>query len=179
MKALAILALCAPAIAAADGLGSWKAAAWMHYEVSAVHGVDRTGEAEPPAELVLAGARVHAIAGKNRTVGVHLAFDFAFGSTLRGAGFAYDVALLPLGIGVRIGTTGVLALGTGFQASGAVGTLDDAVALPVEAIAELGGGRYPDLTSGNGSFVGGAYRELAGTRFAGLVVGYGLDLATR
>lgn len=225
MRALALLALCVPTLAEADGLGSWKAAAWMHYELSAVHGVDRTGEAEPPSELVLAGARLHAIAGKNRTIGVHLAFDFAFGSTLRGAGFAYDVALLPLGIGVRIGTTGVLALGTGFQASGAVGTLDDAVALPVEAIAELGGGRlrvlarvraswiagadgrqsgapsatfadeldamlalrigrhydegYPDLTSGNGYFIGAAYRELAGTRFAGLVVGYGLDLATR
>lgn len=222
MKALALLALCAPTLARAESL---QGAAWMHYELSAVHGVERGRDAALPEELVLAGARVHGLVGK-ATVGYHLGFDFAFGSTLRGAGFTYDVALFPFGIGLRVGSTGVLAIGAGFQAFGAVGTLDDAVAVPVEASAELGGGRlrvlarvraawiagadgrqggapsatfadeldamiglrighhyeeegYPDFSSGNGYFAGVAYRELAGTRFAGLVFGYSVDMGTR
>jgi hypothetical protein len=31
--------------------------------------------------------------------------------------------------------------------------------------------------SGNGYFVGASYREQAGTRFAGLTIGYSIDLA--
>lgn len=222
MKAVIVAALCVPAIAEARPFSEWQGAAWMHYELSGLHGVEDTSDGGPPEELVLAGARVHAIVGTNRTVGYHVAFDFAFGSTLRGAGFAYDVALFPVGIGVRVGSTGVLALGAGFEAFGAVGTLDDAVALPLEANLELGGGRvrllararaswiagadsrqsgapsiafadeldamiglrighhYEDhgFPTGNGYFIGAAYRELAGTRFAGLVIGYALDMAT-
>lgn len=219
MRALLLALLLVPAIAEARPFDDWHGAAWMHYELSGLHAVERAG---PPDELVLGGARVHAIVGTNRTVGYHLAFDFAFGSTLRGAGFAYDVALFPVGIGLRLGRTGVVALGAGFQAFGAVGTLDDAVALPLEANLELGSGRvrllararvswiagadvrqsaapsapfadeldamigvrvghhYEDhgFPTGNGYFIGAAYREIADTRFAGLVIGYGLDMAT-
>lgn len=216
MKAIAILVLVtATARAAPEGV------AWMHYELTGLHAVDHETAARPPEELVLAGARVHALVGGSR-FGFHLGFDFAFGSSLRGAGFAYDVALLPLGLGMRVGRTGAIAIGAGFQAMGAVGTLDDMVALPLEASAELGGGRVrllarariawiagaegrqggaPSLAftdeldamigvrighaygelgfpTGNGYFAGLAYRELAGTRFGGLVFGYSVDMGT-
>ncbi len=203
-----------------DSTGGVRGVAWMHYELSAVHGVQAPADAMAPQTLALGGARVHGVLGKGR-VGYHLGFDFAFGSTVGRAGFAYDVALFPLGIGLRLGRTGVLALGVGGQASGAVGAIDDALAVPVEALLEAGGGlrllvraraawlvgadgrqrgapsatfadeiegmlalrvghAYKDfgLPSGNGYFVGAAFRELAGTRFAGLVIGYSVDLAT-
>ncbi len=35
-----------------------------------------------------------------------------------------------------------------------------------------------NLESGNGYFLGAAYREMAGTRFVGLVIGYSIDAAT-
>jgi hypothetical protein len=222
MRAVVIAALLVPAIAEARPFSDWQGAAWAHYELSGLHDVDDTQGERPADDLVLAGARVHATVGHSETIGYHVGFDFAFGSTLRGAGFAYDVALFPVGVGVRVGRTGVLALGTGVAFSGAVSTIDDAVAMPLEAIAELGGGRLrlvararaswilgaPNRQSaapsapfadeldamiglrighhyeehgfptGNGYFIGAAYRELAGTRFAGLVIGYGLDMAT-
>ena len=42
------------------------------------------------------------------------------------------------------------------------------------------GHHYEDygFPSGNGYFVGAGYRELAGTRYVGAVVGYSIDLAT-
>nr|HEX4317465.1 hypothetical protein [Kofleriaceae bacterium] len=42
------------------------------------------------------------------------------------------------------------------------------------------GHRYREwgFPSGNGYFVGGEYRELAGERFAGVIFGYAIDLAT-
>ncbi|MDB4954100.1 MAG: alpha/beta hydrolase fold protein [Myxococcales bacterium] len=208
-------------LAAADRFGDVNGGAWLHYELSGVHDVDRRMTEAKSSELVLAGVRLHGFIG-NARVGLHLGLDLAAGSTLRAGGFAYDVALLPLGVAVRLGTTSVIALGTGIGASGAIGTLDDAVTLPVEATAELGGGRIRVLArarasfvagapgrqdgapttrladeldatlglrighhyesfgfpSGNGYFVGASYRELMGARFAGLVIGYSIDLAT-
>lgn len=197
--------------------------AWLHYELQGLHAIEDAGAmapATPPRELVLAGARLHGFFGGR--VAYHVGLDLAAGGTIRDGGFAYDVALFPLGVALRLGRTGVIALGTGVSASGATGTLDDAVTLPVELTAELGGGRvrvllraraayvagadsrqtaapsttladeleatlglrighhYEDFgfPSGNGYFAGVAYRELAGTRFAGLVIGYSIDGAT-
>ncbi len=221
--ALVISVLCMPALAEARPFSEWQGAAWAHYELTGLHDVEDTKGDSAADDLVLAGVRLHAIVGHGETVGYHVALDFAFGSTLNGTGFAYDVALLPIGIGVRVGRTGVLALGTGFAASGATSTIDDAVAVPLELSAELGGGRlrlvararaswiagagsrqsaapsapfadeldamlglrighhYEEhgFPTGNGYFIGAAYRELAGTRFAGLVIGYELDMATK
>ncbi len=195
--------------------------AWLHYELSVVHDVDDRGTQPALHELVLAGARLHGFVGENPTVNYHVGLDLAAGSTLRGAGFAYDVALFPLGVGVRVGDTGVIALGGGVGAMGAVGTLDDAVTFPVELNAELGSGwrvlarvrtawvagapgrhdgspsapfadeldatlglrlghHYTDYgyPTGNGYFIGASYRELAGARFVGAVIGHSIDLAT-
>ena len=192
--------------------------AFMHYELT---GVTRTDEGGAPRDLVLAGARLHGFVGGGKTIGLHAGIDLAAGSTLRGAGFAYDVALLPLGIAVRFGRTSFLALGTGVGAMGAVGTLDDAVTLPLEATLEAGAswrvlararasyvrgadGRHdgaPSLPfadeldamlalrvgqhyeeygypSGNGYFVGVAYRERLGDHWIGATIGYSIDLGT-
>ena len=222
MKALILAALCVPVNADARPFSEWQGAAWLHYEVSGLHDVEDTKGDSPANDLWLAGVRVHAVLGQSETVGYHVGFDFAFGATVHGAGFAYDVAVFPVGVGVRVGRTGVIALGAGFQAMGATSTIDDAVALPLEASAELGGGRLrlvararaswiagadgrqsaaPSIAfadeldamiglrighhyeqhgfpTGNGYFIGATYRELAGTRFAGVVLGYALDMAT-
>lgn len=199
--------------------------AWLHYELTGLTVVDddaREGAAEPGArELVLAGVRLHGFLSTNASVAYHVGLDLAAGGTIRGGGFAYDVALFPIGVVVRAGKTSIVGLGAGVGAIGATGTLDDAVTLPVEAVAEIGGGRVrllararaayvagadgrqqgaPSLAfadeldamlglrigrhhddfgfpTGNGYFVGASYRELAGARFAGLTIGYSIDLA--
>jgi hypothetical protein len=223
VKAAAVLlAMCG--VARADRWSRYEHAqggAWLHYEVSAITDVDDTRQTTAPHQLVLAGARLHGFVGEGKTIGFHAGIDLAAGSTIGGGGFAYDVALFPLGVGVRVGKTGVVALGTGVGAMGAIGTLDDAVTLPVELNAELGGGRVrvlararasyiagaPDrhdgapsipfadeldaqlglrighryneyVPSGNGYFAGVAYREMMGARYAGIVIGYSIDLAT-
>ena len=183
--------------------------AWLHYELTDWHDVQDTGL--PSArqgfdDLVLAGARLHGFVGGGR-VGYHAGIDLAAGSTISRGGFAYDVALFPLGIGVRFGET----------------SIDDAVTLPLEVNAELGGGPVRVLTRarasyvagasgrhdgapslpfadeldaqlgvrvgahghadgfpwGNGYFIGAAYREMAGSRYLGVVIGYSIDIATR
>jgi len=194
-------------------------AAILHYELSEAHALDTPGAA--PKDLVLAGVRLHGALGKD-TLAYHVGLDLAAGATLRGSGFAYDVALFPIGVAARLSDTSLVALGAGVGAMGAVGTLDDAATFPIEVIAELGGGRVRVLArartafvsgaagrasgaphapfgdeldatlgvrvgrhddehgirSGNGYFVGATYRELEGTRFAGFVIGYAIDLAT-
>ncbi len=195
---------------------------WLHYELADVHDVQDSEPGAHVSDVLLAGVRLHALLGFNPRVGYHVGIDLAAGSTLGRAGFAYDVALFPLGIGVRLGPTSFVAFGAGVGAMGAVGTLDDAATLPLEATAELGGGRlrvlararasyvagapgrhdgapsiafadelegllgvrvghhYEDwgFPSGNGYFVGVAYRELAGSRYVGLAIGYSIDGAT-
>jgi hypothetical protein len=81
-------------------------------------------------ELVLARARQHGFLGEGASVAYHIGLDLFAGGTLRGGGFAYDVALFPLGVVVRFGRTSIVGAATG--------TLDDAVALPLEALAEVG-----------------------------------------
>jgi len=192
--------------------------AFMHYELT---GVTRTDAYDSPRDLVLAGARLHGFVGGGKTIGLHAGIDLAAGSTIRGGGFAYDVALLPVGVAVRFWRTSFLALGTGVGAMGAIGTIDDAVTLPVEATLEAGSGirvlararaswiagadgrhdgapslafadeldamlalrighHYEDFgfPSGNGYFVGVAYRELLGAHWVGATIGYSIDLGT-
>lgn len=212
----------ASAPAAAQRPRRVQGGAFLHYELSGVTALAEDGAPTPrPRELVLAGARLHGFLAKNATVAYHVGLDLAFGSSVRGAGFAYDVALFPVGVVVRLGETSLVGLGAGVGALGAVGTLDDAVTFPLEAVAELGGGRvrllargrvayvtaaaarqdgapavpfadeldamvglrlgrhYRDFgfPTGNGYFLGAAYRELAGTRFVGITLGYSIDLA--
>jgi hypothetical protein len=221
---LALLALCG--VAHADRwsrLQRLQGNAWLHYELSWVHDVDDTHGAPRATDLILAGARLHGFVGEGANIGYHAGIDLEGGATIHGAGFAYDVALFPIGIGVRLGETNVIAIGTGIEAMGAMHTLDDAVLIPVEAVAELGGGRARilararaawvtgapsrhdgapslafadeleatlgvrlghhyddyDFPTGNGYFAGATYRELLGTRFVGLVIGYSIDLGTQ
>jgi hypothetical protein len=111
-----------------------QGAAYLHYEITSATKVDAH---DSPRDLVLAGARLHGLWG--RTIAYHIGFDLAAGSTLRDAGFAYDVAVFPAGVAVRFGQSSFVALGLGIGALGAVGTLDDAVTFPSEATLEWGG----------------------------------------
>lgn len=223
MRAAILVVLVTAGVADARPFGELQGGSWLHYELTGLHAIeDVRGEAKAQ-DLVLAGFRLHGFAGMSSAVGYHVGIDLAAGGTLDAGGFAYDVALFPAGISVRFGRTGVVALGAGVGASGATGTLDDAVTLPLELNAELGGGRlrllarvrtsyvagaesrqsaapsipfadeldatlglrigrhYEDwgIPSGNGYFIGAAYRELAGTRYLGLVLGYSIDGATK
>jgi len=126
--------------------------AWLHYELTGV----TDNDAAQPHELVLAGARLHGYIGPWEHFGFHAGIDLAAGSTLRGAGFAYDVALFPLGLALKLGGTSFITLGTGVGAMGAVGRLDDAVTLPIELDFELGGGDIRLLGRGRASYVAGA-----------------------
>jgi len=138
-RALLVVALagCASMAKHRDMAERLQGGAYLHYELTSATKVDAF---DSPRDLVLAGARLHGFVGGGKTVGLHAGIDLAAGSTLRGAGFAYDVALFPLGVAVRFGRTSFFALGTGVGAMGAVGTIDDAVTLPVEATLEAGGG---------------------------------------
>jgi len=126
--------------------------AYLHYELASSTKVDAF---ENPRDLVLAGARLHGFVSLNKSVAYHGGIDLAAGSTLRGAGFAYDVALFPVGVAVRFGQSSFLALGTGVGAMGAVGTIDDAVTFPVEATLEAGG-RVRLLARARAAWVRGA-----------------------
>jgi len=222
MRAVVILVLLATRVASARPFDDFEGGGWLHYELTGLHGLENVRGSAGAQELVLAGFRLHGFVGTGSTIGFHVGLDAAAGGALDAGGFAYDVALFPVGIAARFGRTGVITLGAGVGASGATGALDDAVTLPLELDAELGGGRlrllarvrtsyvagadsrqsaapslpfadeldatvglrvgrhYEDhgFPSGNGYFVGVAYRELAGTRFAGLVIGYSIDIAT-
>jgi hypothetical protein len=155
---------CLPAACARmrDGHGN----AWAHHELTVVHDVDppapTTAPAPAPApspprfsELILAGTRVHALLG-TRHVGYHIGADFALGSTLRAGGFAYDLALFPVGVGLRLGAASALMLGAGIGATGAVGTLDDAITFPIELTGEFDAGRARLLARGRITYLAGA-----------------------
>jgi hypothetical protein len=152
---VALLALCGDA--AADNTGEvadrwrrrkerYQGGAWLHYELTGLSAVDRE-PAQPADDLVLAGARLHGFLGTNASIAYHIGADLAFGSTTRDAGFAYDVALFPVGILVRAGKTSIVGFGAGIGGMGAVGTLDDALTLPVEMTAEVGIGRRVRILS--------------------------------
>jgi hypothetical protein len=142
-------------VATAGELEGANGGAWLHYELSGLHDVDSRMTQTKPSELVLVGVRLHGFVGVER-FGYHIGLDLAAGSTVRAGGFAYDVALFPVGIALRLGTTSIVAIGAGVGASGAVGTLDDAATFPIEANLELGGGRVRLLARARAISVSGA-----------------------
>ena len=117
---------------------------FLHYEVSALHAVDDDPARMPGAreadDQLLAGVRMGAVLGAGAHVGYHIAIDLLAGSTLDQRGFAYDVAVMPVGIATRFGATGLIAVATGIGANGAVNTVDDAAIVPVQTTLELGRG---------------------------------------
>ncbi len=219
MRALLVLVLLA-GVAHAE----IKGGSFLHYEVSGLTVVDEQVDrpAGPVAkELYLGGARLHGFIAANHSVAYHTGLDILVGGTSRPGGFAYDLALFPVGTIVRFGATSIVGVGIGVGFSGATGALDDAVTMPVEVILEVGrkhrllararfsyvagadsrqsaapsipfadeldatlgvrlGRKYDrfGLHSGNGYFLGVSYREVAGMRFAGVTLGYSIDLAT-
>ncbi|MGE0399278.1 MAG: hypothetical protein AB7T06_21380 [Kofleriaceae bacterium] len=123
---------------------------WMHYELSGLHAIDESMTSS--TELVLAGARVGGFIGKKR-VAYAASFDFAFGSTIGKSGFMYELGLLPIGMALRPSERSVIAFATGIAGTGAVGTLDDAVALPLELTAETTLGPLRLLARARASFL--------------------------
>ena len=160
MKALLVLCMMT-GVARADWLDT-KGNAWLHYELSGVHDVDSP---QHPRELILAGARLHGLAG-GKYFGYSAGLDLAAGSTLRGAGLAYDVALLPAGVGLRLGEKSFVAFAFGIGAMGAVGQLDDAVTFPLDLTLELDGGPVRLLARGRATYISAAPSREDGARFA-------------
>ncbi len=119
----------------------WQGGAWLHYELTEERRIGEMNCSCAASDLVLAGVRLHGFLGANASIAYHVGVDLAAGSTIGKAGFAYDVALFPVGILVRAGKTSIVGFGAGVGGMGAVGTMDDALTLPVEMTAEIGIGR--------------------------------------
>jgi hypothetical protein len=92
------------------------------------------------ANELLAGVRMGGVIGGRHAYGYYAELDLLAGATFDRGGFAYDVALYPIGIGLHFGETSAIALGTGIVATGATRWLDDGVGLPLQATVQLGGG---------------------------------------
>lgn len=146
-RAIVVLVVVLASTAHADrwrrAMDRWQGGAWLHYELT---GMQRVGDAFDcdacaAEDLVLAGARLHGFLGANASIAYHLGVDIALGSTVRDAGFAYDLALFPVGILVRAGKTSIVGFGAGIGGMGGIGTIDDALTFPVEMTAEIGIGR--------------------------------------
>jgi hypothetical protein len=89
-------------------------------------------------QLGLVGIRFGVMAGDPR-VGAYLALDAAVGGQVgRHGGFAYDVAVLPAGLGVHLGDDAFVAVSSGLAAMGATGSLDDAILIPLQLQLEYG-----------------------------------------
>jgi len=139
MKALAIVVLLAGTAHARDWEGlldRMQGGSILHYELTGLSDVDDT--APGPGQLVLAGARLHGFVSTSRRWAFQMGLDLAAGGTLHRGGFAYDVALLPVGFVLRAGKTSFLGIAGGIGALGATPTLDDAMTFPLEATLELG-----------------------------------------
>jgi hypothetical protein len=127
----------------ADASNWWRdvgGGAQLHYELSSVHDIEHDAMTVPPSsDLVMAAARLHGFVGGKRW-GYHVGLDLGAGSTIRDAGFAYDVSLFPVGLALRFAETSFITLGAGIGAAGAVGTMNDAMTLPLELRFEVGRG---------------------------------------
>jgi hypothetical protein len=222
MRRVAIITVALVAVVAlpdaADAQPDFDGAAQLHYELQGLHAYEHDTMDVPTArDFVLAGARLHGFLGGKR-IGFHIGLDLAAGGTVHGGGFAYDVALFPIGAALRFADTSFVTIGAGVGASGATATIDDAATFPVEARFELGrgirvlgraratfvtasdsrqdGARFADeleamlavrlgraytdwgFPTGNGYFVGATYREALDAKFAGLVIGYSIDMGS-
>src|SRR5262249_4966325 len=134
-----------------------QGAAWAHYELSGVHDRD-TGRRPGPRfeDPAPAGLRWHGFVSHS-SIGWHIGLDPAAGATTRTAGFAYDVAFLPVGFGIRFADTDMVGVGAGVGAIGAVGTLDDAATFPIEAFTELAlGGHVRVLARARATYLAAA-----------------------
>lgn len=131
---LAIVAC--PASAAAQAWDKLKGGGSVEYESSYVHEYEA-----PPMDggevlgIGLAGLRARGQLGGD-VIGYRIGLDLHAGATAP-AGFAYDCAFYPMGLGVRLGAWSRLGVVGGVAAAGATGTMDDAVILPAEASLEL------------------------------------------
>jgi hypothetical protein len=135
MRALVVLVVLAGRAEARDWMGlmdTMQGGSTLHYELT---GLD---DQDGPDQLVLAGARLHGFAGPSGRWALQMGLDLAAGGTIHRGGFAYDVALLPLGFAVRLGATGYIGIAGGVGALGATPTADDALSLPGELTLELG-----------------------------------------
>jgi len=230
MRALLILLVVARSASAncdiCDVGRKLQGTAYLHEELTIVDHVEDTMSDQPRTidQLALAGFRLHGFVGLGANIGYHIGLDLLAGATMgRHGGFAYEIGFLPIGIGVRLGTSSFLTLGTGMVANGATGALDDAIALPIDVDLELDANRlrliawarsswiagapqrhdgapsvpfadeldamigvrighhYNDygFPTGNGAYIGVAYKELTGTKFIGLTFGYSMDMATK
>jgi hypothetical protein len=110
--------------------------AWLHYELTGLDRIDRDNRVQREA---LAGFRLGGIIG-NDHIAYHAELDLLAGAVVQRNGFAYDVALYPLGIATRLGETGVIALGTGVAFVGAERWIDDGVGVPLQLTLEAGRG---------------------------------------
>lgn len=129
---------------------------WAQYEASYVH--RRTPAEDAPAAgdgVGYGGLRMRALVGKG-ALGYLAGLDLHGGMTWR-PGFAYQADLYLLGAGLRLGERGAFAIGAGVGASGATGTMDDAVELPVEASLNLAlGSRLRLMARGRAVWLGNA-----------------------
>jgi hypothetical protein len=168
MRAFAIVVLVGLARTAHAGWEDTQGGAQLHYELSGEHGLSRDdvapGTAEPPREIVLWTARLHGFVG-SKWLAFHVGLDLGAGGTIRDGGFAYDVPLFPIGVGVRFFETSFITLGAGVGASGATGTLDDAATFPLEARIEIGRG-IRLLGRARATFVAASKARDDGARFA-------------
>lgn len=137
-RARLVLALVAAPRVAHAGPDDWKGGAWLHYEASYVHRRDDAAMAPAAGDGIgMAGLRLRGFASRKLPIGYLVGIDLHAGSTNPG-GFAYQTDLYLAGVGVRLGSLGIVGIGAGVGASGAVGTLDDGLELPVESFLELG-----------------------------------------
>jgi hypothetical protein len=140
----------------------WQGGAWLHYELTGLHATAMDCECVAD-DLILAGARLHGFIGANASIAYHIGADILLGSTVREGGFAYDLALFPVGVLVRAGKTSIIGFGAGIGGMGAVGTIDDALTVPVEMTVEIGFGKRVRLLSRTRI----TYNALAPTRQSG------------
>jgi hypothetical protein len=219
------LVLAAGGAAAADpfrDLEKLRGSASLDFEAGYVHAYDRATDTGRVDGLGLAGVRLRGTAG-GALLGYRIGLDLHAGATVPG-GFAYDVDLYLLGLGLRLGRWSRFGVTGGIGASGTTGTVDDAVQLPVEASLELAlGGRIRilargrlawvagaddrrrgtptmpfgdqldasvavrighrwmdyDFPTGNGYYLGAAYRESEGARMIGVIIGHSIDVGTK
>lgn len=153
--ALVVVLVAALGGAARADWQDFKGAGSIDYEAGYV-GAYHAG-ADPPLDgLGLAGFRLRGQVSPSSWVGYRVGLDLRAGTTFPG-GFAYDCDLYLVGIGARFKQHVIVGVTGGVGASGAVGTVDDAVTLPVEASLELAlGPRVKLLARGRIAWVSGA-----------------------